>query len=329
MSENNHNYKIGDCIKLKKGADHPIINTTDKVWQGRVHEVEDTYVDFEFDSISLKNLDQETLDYYYKNDEYPHIICVPYNEIEPAEARDKYEDVEQAQDELIQEIDLQDDNDVYEYMPVIRKWIRHFKRSELYFGLSKDDRDKSEFAIDVFADYMYNYEYLTPEEWDTPSMTSVCLHKIPSKVSDDKDFFVSFGEIMEKFFEFALRQNYIKDETLCKSIIEIKHKIVENSQDKSLWGPAKSVVMSAMDSGVDINNLDHIDAYLFEKQLEASSDIELEEALEEKPVENKFKNFGRNQKVTVKYINSDLVKEIKFKKVEQDLRDGICEIVEG
>ena len=40
-----------------------------------------------------------------------------------------------------------------------------------------------------------------------------------------------------------------------------------------------------------------------------------------------FKGIGRNQKITVKYKNGKLLEDIKFKKVESDLRNGLCELI--
>ncbi len=40
-----------------------------------------------------------------------------------------------------------------------------------------------------------------------------------------------------------------------------------------------------------------------------------------------FKNFNRNDKVTVKYKDGKIEKDVKFKKVEKDLMDGLAEII--
>lgn|GEM_PF-2942844 len=44
--------------------------------------------------------------------------------------------------------------------------------------------------------------------------------------------------------------------------------------------------------------------------------------------EGLFKEFERNQKVTVEYNNGEILTDVKFKKVETDLRSQLCKIVE-
>ena len=52
-----------------------------------------------------------------------------------------------------------------------------------------------------------------------------------------------------------------------------------------------------------------------------------EEESEEKIDKSIFKNIGRNDKVTVEYINGKVFENIKFKKVKDDLLEGFCKLI--
>jgi preprotein translocase subunit SecA len=41
----------------------------------------------------------------------------------------------------------------------------------------------------------------------------------------------------------------------------------------------------------------------------------------------KGKDYGRNEKVTVQYKDGKVLKDVKFKKVEQDILDGKCIVI--
>ena len=43
---------------------------------------------------------------------------------------------------------------------------------------------------------------------------------------------------------------------------------------------------------------------------------------------NPYEGIGRNQKITVRYNDGRIIENIKFKKVQQDLEDGQCELIQ-
>ena len=96
-------------------------------------------MDVELDSISLKNFNETILEHYKGMSEYPHLITIPKKDLEKTEARDKYEEVEQAQDELIEKIDLED-NYKPSHQKLAEKWTRHFIRSPHYKMMDKSLR---------------------------------------------------------------------------------------------------------------------------------------------------------------------------------------------
>jgi len=51
----------------------------------------------------------------------------------------------------------------------------------------------------------------------------------------------------------------------------------------------------------------------------------------EEPVEETdksvFKNIGRNEKITVEYLDGSIIEDVKFKKVKSDLMEGVCKLI--
>ncbi len=350
--KNNTVFKIGDAVKIKKGIKHPKLKIKIDDWHGRVCEVDEKTIEMELDSITLQNMTDVFINHYEDSDEYPYLITVPKKQLELTEPRDKYEEVEIAQDELIENITL---NNEPGHDKLAKKWARHFQRSRYYYSLKKAHRENSDFIFETFTDYMQTYEGKSPKEWDVSSARSVCLEWVPKKITAETTLFESYGEVLSKFFEFLASRNYLPSAKSLHNLIEdIKEKIVENSQNSSNWGMAKSFFMGAQNSGVDMSSEEGINRYMLQQQLKAFQEISTlernnsqeeiidteklekeqratkkleQEKLEKKQRANKYKHLGRNDKVSVKYQDGSIKQEIKFKKVAKDLMNGNCELM--
>lgn len=322
-------FERGEFVKVKKGVKYPKLKIDISDWHGRVTEVDKKSVVVELDSITLRNLNEALLNHYQEIGEYPHLITIPKNDIEKSESRDEYGDVELAQDELIEKIDAGDKSEL-EFQKLSRKWARHFMRSEYYTTLKKRWREDTESVIELFTNQMYDYEGKTPKKWNVRSTKEVFLNWAPNKISADKEFFESYGEILLKYFHFLEERKYLKTKPLQEFLIKVKDEIVLRSQNSSNWGMAKSFMMGAKESGVNLDNQKELDRYLMKEQMKALTQLKEKEnmSLGEgiKVDKRKFKGIWRFQKVKVKYRNGE-IKEAKFKEVEQDLLNGICELI--
>ncbi len=264
-------FKRGDSVKLKKGVIHPRLKIEISDWHGRVIGVEGNAVEVELDSITLKNMSDETLNLFNERAEYPYIIIYPEKDLEHCKARDKYEDVEIAQDVLIEK--MEKGENIPFYKKLSGKWIRHFRRSEYYFSMNETDKGHADFVLDTYSNYMYDYERKTPRRWTVISTKEGCLHLVPTKITGEKDLFESYGEVLLNFFHFLEERKYYKSRKLQELIIEIKGEIVVRSQDSSKWGMAKSFMMGAVNSGFDTNNQAEMNKYLRKQQRKALFDI--------------------------------------------------------
>ena len=259
--------EIGDVVKFKNGIKHPLLQREISDWRGRVIGIHGKHIELELDSVTLNSLDEEVIKMYEEIDEYPHIAFVPKKDIELSEARDNDQDVEKAQDNLIEKLDLR--SRIPRYRIDFDKWVRHFQRSESFKTMDKTARDYTDFILETFFNYMKDYEGKNPKKWNTRSAMEVLLYYVPTKISADQELFKSYGEVLLKYLKFLEERKYLKTQSLQKYISKIKDEIYIRSQDSSNWGIAKSFAMKAMDEGVNFDDKKSMNRFLLKEQLKS------------------------------------------------------------
>lgn len=323
-------FERGEFVKVKNGVKYPKLKVDISDWHGRVKEVYKRTVEVELDSITLMSFNERLVNHYKENREYPHLVTIPKKDIERSEPRDKYEDVEPAQDELIAKLDIEEEGDP-EFQKLSRRWIRHFVRSEIYESMDRRLRLETDSVIELFTNQMYEYEGKSPKKWTVRSAKAVFLNWAPSKITADQEFFESYGEVLLKYFEFLEERRYLKTKSLQELLSKVKDEIVVRSQDRSNWGMAKSIMMGAQESGVNLDNKRELEEYMMGQQLKALDNLRGKQGNEVGDMnvvdKRKFKGIWRNQKIQVRYSNGE-IKEAKFKDLEQELLMGICELIE-
>jgi hypothetical protein len=201
-------------------------------------------------------------------------------------------------------------------------WDDDFVESAFYDALSEAQKESANFAASCFINYMSDYEGVSPKDWKSNHVQSVCLEWIPKKVTAEIEFFNCFGDIIIAFLNFLDDKQYIKNaKTLQKTVAEIKHKIPAIAADPRNWGMAKSMMMGAQKSGYDINDKDDLNDYMMDYNAQTIGQ------LHGRPLSNPYKHIGRNDKIAVKYADGTLMENVKFKKVEQDLIDKKCTLI--
>lgn len=240
--DNLNDFRRRDIVKIKEGIKFPVLNVNISDWRGRIFEVEKDSVEIELDSLTLKNFNDTLFNHYRKVEEYPHLVIIPKEDIEKSESRDNYEDVELAQDELIEKLDSFNKNEP-QFQRLSRKWVRHFIRSEHYWSMKKVERENTDSVIELFTNQMYGYEGKTPKEWTVESAKEVFLNWAPNKIAEDEEFFKLYGIILLNFFNFLEERKYLQAKPLQELLTKVKGEIVMKSQDSSNWGMAKSMMM--------------------------------------------------------------------------------------
>lgn len=321
-------FEIGQVVKFKTGVKHQLVEREISDWHGRVIEIHEKSVKLELDSITLNSFDEELIEVYEEREEYPHILLVPIKDLELSEARDDSIEVEVAQDKLIEKLDAK--CNIPKYQVEYDKWVRHFQRSDSYKDMEKTYRDNTDFILETFFDYMYNYKGKIPKKWSVNSAKEVLLYYVPTKITADKELFKSYGEVLLKYLIFLGERKYLKTQSLAKYVSKIKNEIYEKSQDSSKWGMAKSFMMKATNAGVNLNDEKSMEDFLKKEQLKSLLGLgtkEEEKSIKQYVDKKQFHGIWQHQKITVKYSDGKLVENIKFKDVKNDLFDGKCKLI--
>jgi len=213
------------------------------------------------------------------------------------------------------------------YEVIHEEWIKAYQNSTFHEALTEAQKKDADFTISCFLDYTYRYFQIAPKEWDTNYISEICLDIIPRKVSSDGDFFENFGDILTSFLQFFQEYKGIATEELWKYVQEIKEEIPKRASDPRNWGMAKSFMMQAEEEGYDPSDQDSLNEFMHSYNSRLLSQPTADDLFQlPSPVRNPYKDIGRNQKVSVKYIDGRIVEDIKFKKVKKDLENGECEL---
>jgi len=252
-----------------------------------------------------------------------------FNDLELAERRDTDQQLENALSELVSRVIDLEKSQGHISEQLNKQWSKEFLESDFFNVQNKNQQEHSDFVISLFMEFMYNYEGVMPNGWTPENVEEVCLYTIPRKVVADDETFALFGDVLVQFFKFLGDQNYITNaDALVTKVEKIKGKILTHSKDPSLHGMTKSL-LNGQGKNLFLDEDGALDMKALVAQLESSiQNKELEKPKSRPLRENPFKGIGRNQKITVKYEDGRIVENIKFKKVEMDLRNGDCTLVE-
>ena len=147
------------------------------------------------------------------------------------------------------------DKKLEEICDKVYKWGVEFSKSKYFEELTEEQKQESEFVITSFAEYMYSYHGLSPEEWDEDGLKECCLYTLPRKITADESYFKSIAPVLSAFFAFLGEKNLLKNTSqLIRKVKKIDKQIVRNAKDPKNWGIAKTFAMAAKDAGVDITD---------------------------------------------------------------------------
>jgi hypothetical protein len=141
-------------------------------------------------------------------------------------------------------------------------WFKAFARSPAFARLSESHQRKAGAVTQFFASYTYDYLGLSPDRWNRSAVAECCTEILARKVSAEPPFFEAIAPVLSAFFSFLEEHSLLPNGRALAQVAESSHaEIVANARDKSLWGPAKRLVMAAMAAGVDIEQPGALEAY--------------------------------------------------------------------
>ncbi len=333
MSKTIQHFKNGDFVKARDTKGYSVDDLSSE-WAGQITEIyqDDKECHVLLDAPSINSLSDTYLLECIEERIVPSECVFQFDQIELINRRDtEYELIESFEklnkriEDLLVATDSGSESESENEDPK-EKWIQEFSQSSFFSEMTTYQKENAEFVITSFIDFMYNYEYVQSADWNSSNVTSNCLDTIPRKVSAETEFFENYGDVLIKFFSFLGDENYIKNsKSLIQAIKKIKLKIPKEANKTQNWGMAKSMVMGAQDSGIDFTNEEDLASFFSDYNLDS---FDHEHTAKIIPLTlNPYRGIGRNQKVSVRYKNGETVENIKFKKVEKDLKSGNCDLI--
>jgi len=148
---------------------------------------------------------------------------------------------------------------------MLEPWYNDFVKSSVFNKLTERAKGNSGFIIPIFGDYMYNYESETPKQWSGASVEYVLSSLFPRKISADHDTYEDVEPVLTAFFSFLSDSNHIKNAAaLTKAVKKASPVMLREATDSSNWGIAKSFMMGALESGVDVEDKQAMDNYMMQ-----------------------------------------------------------------
>ncbi|MFT5618763.1 MAG: hypothetical protein ACI85I_001998 [Arenicella sp.] len=324
-----------DFVRIKDGT---VLDNQEKThnWAGEIYVVDKeakTYIVF-LDAISIQSITDDYLRFCLDNFEEPSEFYAKFADVElMSERRDTEEENKKAMAELIDRTDEMEGADVEleNTESMADKLAAQFQESSYFEQLNERQQGNARFAITTFVNYLADYEGVVPSIWKESHLESVCEYIIPRKISAEPDLFEDYGEIIIVFIDFLDSENQVSNAHKLKRCMEkMKDRIPKWEANSDNWGPAKAMMMGAMEAGVDMDNLDAINKYMHESNINLSKNLLNNSFPEYSPplAPSPFRNIGRNEKVSVVYPDGTTKESVKFKKVQKDLESGACELME-
>jgi len=161
------------------------------------------------------------------------------------------------------------DEELDEILDKINEWYIAFSESKHYKELTEEQEQMSDFIIMTFAEYMYSYHGLSPEEWNENELEECCLDTLPRKITAEESYYRSIAPVLSAFFEFLEEKVLLRNTSILKKKVKkLNKQIIKNAFDPRRWGTAKSMLMAAVKAGVDLANQNDLNKFICSYSLE-------------------------------------------------------------
>ena len=188
------------------------------------------------------------------------------------------------------------DEELDEIFGKVNEWGIAFSESNYFKELTEEQKQGSEFIIMTFAEYMYSYHGLSPEEWNENGLEECCLDTLPRKITAEESYYRSIAPVLSAFFEFLEEKVLLRNASkLVKKVNKLNKQIIKNASDPRRWGVAKSMLMAAVKAGVDIENQNDLSKFMYSHNLEQLETLKNEDEIKSIPdFTPKIGKIGRN-----------------------------------
>jgi len=150
-----------------------------------------------------------------------------------------------------------------ETLKEVQEWHILFSQSEYFSKLTEEQQQLAKDIVLTFAEIMYTQLGLRPSHWEVETLTECCLVIFPHQIGASEDYFDSISPVLSSFLDFLEHEELLLDAAaLAEAVREIENEISEVAKDPSNWGIAKTFVMLAEESGIDITDEDELHKFM-------------------------------------------------------------------
>jgi hypothetical protein len=147
------------------------------------------------------------------------------------------------------------------------------------------------------------------------------LDIVPSTLVADKEVFEIYGTVVRAFLLFLKSQNLLPEaDAIISTVEKISPQIAQRAKKSSNWTERKRYLMQAKAKGIKFKDQEEADDYVLEQVMDFNRVYSYDRV--------SLPKLGRNEKITVQYEDGRVVENVKFKKVKNDLENGLCTILE-
>ena len=163
---------------------------------------------------------------------------------------------------LVADKDYSDDS-----LELLTEWAEHnsdqFLKSEASKALTSSQRDNVYFILTSLTELAYSYFLQKPNQWNNEMLIEVCTDIMPRKISAEPAFFNDIVPVLRPFLAWCEKEGVLsKTGSMQKRIIKIRQQIEDSAANPENFGLAKSLLMSAVEHGVDMENAEDLQEFL-------------------------------------------------------------------
>ena len=174
---------------------------------------------------------------------------------------------------MLKEIDAQNLDEILEQMVL---WKNTFSHSSEYQAMTEFEQDESAAVILGLGEYMYRFQGLRPNEWESEALESCCLEDFPTWMVAEPIFFESLSGVLAAFFDYLEREKHLPQaEKLKQTVLNCTEQILSRSQDPAHWSHEKFFVLTAAFEGHDLDNPEQMNNFVhsYEEQFQVFSHL--------------------------------------------------------
>lgn len=176
---------------------------------------------------------------------------------------------------------------------LIKKYIKDFSISPEFISLPNHLKAEATQDVETFLEFLFNYELDDLKEIKPQNIKTVLTQIFPRKISAEPEELRNFIPVLVNFFESLKVKGVVKDTpALIKAVKDSEEEMLKNAKNPEYFGMAKSLVMQMKKDGVDFEDKEAVDRWIF--NYNQRQRVEPEEPQETTPFSKAGPDVGRN-----------------------------------